>query len=64
MVAAECTKRIECRNCETKFTLIYDREEVEDKPEYCPFCGDLYNDAYDDEVDDEEQDEDDEEYGW
>lgn len=26
-----------CENCETEFTLIYDKET--DKPEYCPFCG-------------------------
>lgn len=60
MVGAEVIKRVECNNCEVKYTLTYDKEEVEDKPEYCPFCGDLVEDVYKD-IEDDRWDEDD---GW
>lgn len=53
MVAAECIKRIECNNCEVKFTLTFDKEEIEDSPDYCPFCGDLVEDVYKD-IEDED----------
>jgi primosomal protein N' len=55
MVAAECIKRIECNNCEVKFTLTFDKEEIEDSPDYCPFCGDLVEDVYKD-IEDEDDD--------
>lgn len=55
MVVAECIKRIECNNCEVKFTLTFDKEEIEDSPDYCPFCGDLVEDVYKD-IEDEDDD--------
>lgn len=59
MVAADVSKKIECNNCGIKFTLTFFRDEVEDKPEYCPFCGDLTEDVYKD-----FENEWDEEDGW
>lgn len=35
-----------CEQCETEFTLVH---HMDDKPEYCPFCGnDLVQDHEDD----------------
>lgn len=56
MVAAEIIKRIECNNCEVKYALTYDKEEIEDKPDYCAFCGDLVEDVYKDFEDEDEDD--------
>jgi hypothetical protein len=30
-----------CDNCESEFTIKYDRERCEDDPSYCPFCGEM-----------------------
>lgn len=40
---SEVIKDVECKNCDAKFSLTYDSEEFLEKPEYCPFCGDLFN---------------------
>lgn len=62
MVTAEINKKIECNNCGKKFTLLYYKENdsLEEIPEYCAFCGDLFEDAYSDiEDEDDEWEEDD-----
>lgn len=56
MVVAEVIKRIDCNNCGLKFALTYDQEEIDDAPDYCPFCGDLVEDVYKDFEDDEDDD--------
>ena len=65
MVAAETNLNIECFACGAKFTLTYDKDQVDDeKPEYCPFCCDLYEDAYIDIEEDDDEDEWDEDDEW
>ena len=58
MVAADVIKKIECKNCEQKYKLVYE-ETIEEEPDYCPFCGDLVEDVYKDFEDDEDDDWDD-----
>ena len=53
----EVTEDIECNECGVKFSLIFDKDEVDCAPEYCPFCNEPVKDVY---SDIEEKDEDEE----
>jgi predicted nucleic acid-binding Zn-ribbon protein len=46
----------ECSNCDSYFTITYQTEMVtSERPEHCPFCGELIED-YDEEFVEEELD--------
>jgi len=34
------TKHITCEFCTSIFRVEYNKEEIEDEPGFCPFCGD------------------------
>jgi DNA replicative helicase MCM subunit Mcm2 (Cdc46/Mcm family) len=34
-------KAVECENCGSEYTLVYDSDDLVDDPTYCPFCGEL-----------------------
>lgn len=40
-----------CNECDSKFKLEYQEENVEDSPSYCPFCGSRVD--YSDDMDDQ-----------
>jgi DNA replicative helicase MCM subunit Mcm2 (Cdc46/Mcm family) len=42
-----------CDNCDSEFTVKYDEELVDDKPQFCPFCSELLIDFEKVEDDDE-----------
>lgn len=31
---------LQCSECDMRFSIVWDRNPIYDKPEYCPFCGD------------------------
>jgi NAD-dependent SIR2 family protein deacetylase len=35
---------LECSECDTRFSIVWNRNLVYDQPQYCPFCGDYVND--------------------
>jgi hypothetical protein len=37
-----------CKTCESSYKLLYDDDEVQSLPKFCPFCGE---EDYDDELD-------------
>lgn len=36
-------KAVECENCGTEYTIVYDAEDASDEPIHCPFCGEIAN---------------------
>lgn len=36
-------EKIQCDNCGSAFSLVYDEDEVSYNPSRCPFCGDYYD---------------------
>jgi ribosomal protein S27E len=41
-------KAIECENCGSEYTIVYDAEELADDPIHCPFCGEVASPDEDD----------------
>lgn len=34
-------KAVECENCGTEYTVVYDADDSTDDPIHCPFCGEI-----------------------
>jgi hypothetical protein len=48
----------ECDNCESSFEVAYSEELVsEEKPSFCPFCGEPVEDIVEEYIDDDDYDE-------
>ena len=51
----------ECENCESSFEVAFVEELVsDDKPSFCPFCGEQIDNIQEEYIEDDELDEDDE----
>jgi hypothetical protein len=48
-----------CQNCDAKYKIVFDAEEVGEVPTFCPFCGESTEDWGEEEDLDLNQDEDD-----
>lgn len=53
---ADTKLSIICDYCEMEYSLKYDKADSARKPEFCSFCGELYEDSQLDEDDDDEED--------
>lgn len=54
----EIEEDVKCPSCGSEFVIKYDTQYVEDKPQWCPFCGAEIEDEEDDYIDEEDDEED------
>jgi hypothetical protein len=47
------TPESQCSSCDMRFNLVWHRNPVYDKPEYCPFCGEEIEETIDERDEDE-----------
>lgn len=53
----EVEEDIKCPSCGAEYTIKYDTQYVEDKPQWCPFCGAEIEDDDDDYIDEDDNEE-------
>jgi hypothetical protein len=63
---SEVERNMSCENCGASCRLIYDPDDINYRPENCPFCGEIVEFINDDGdlPEDEENDDDDDNDSW